>query len=394
MSVKLLLDPPVVVAQAPASVRGWGPYQFCYLETLRDGRIHLRYHIEADSARAYGMPNGHAVSSDNGATWQTIDNPSGDPSLYVPAQGCILPNGDRFTFASPLSRPLEGLKLPKPTEHVKGSYCAYDIFEPAEMSADLRPVWRFCRLPGGSDRWSEEIADVNIPGDVAYTTEGVLPQPQVYRMRTAPDGSLWILHYLWRRVNGKLDPKWRAMFLRSTDGGRHFTLHGEIPYQPDPKADPKADKRDGFSEPDIAFLPDGSIWAVMRTSDGNGIGPMYACRSTDGGRIWPKPAPFDPLGVWPDALTLPCGVTLLAYGRPGLFLRATADPDAKNWSDRFDVITPTGLTDEHVGRDTCAYASLLPLGDREALLAYSDFNVPGPDGTPRKTILARRVRVG
>ena len=87
------------------------------------------------------------------------------------------------------------------------------------------------------------------------------------------------------------------------------------------------------------------------------------------------------------ALTLPCGVTLLAYGRPGLFLRATADPDAKNWSDRFTVVTPTGLTDEHVGRDTCAYAALLPLGDREALLAYSDFNVPGPDGTPRKTIV-------
>ena len=45
-------------------------------------------------------------------------------------------------------------------------------------------------------------------------------------------------------------------------------------------------------------------------------------------------------------------------------------------------------------RDTCSYAALLPLSDDTALIAYSDFNVPGPDGTPRKTILVRTVKAG
>jgi hypothetical protein len=43
-------------------------------------------------------------------------------------------------------------------------------------------------------------------------------------------------------------------------------------------------------------------------------------------------------------------------------------------------------------RDTCSYAALLPLANDTALIAYSDFNVPGPDGTPRKAILVRTVK--
>ena len=36
--------------------------------------------------------------------------------------------------------------------------------------------------------------------------------------------------------------------------------------------------------------------------------------------------------------------------------------------------------------------ALLPLTDDMALIAYSDFNVPGPDGTPRKAIRVRTVK--
>ena len=41
---------------------------------------------------------------------------------------------------------------------------------------------------------------------------------------------------------------------------------------------------------------------------------------------------------------------------------------------------------------TCSYSALLPLSDDTALIAYSDFNIPGPDGTPRKAILVRTVK--
>lgn len=77
----------------------------------------------------------------------------------------------------------------------------------------------------------------------------------------------------------------------------------------------------------------------------------------------------------------------LVYGRPGLFVRATRDPAGIRWEQRIEVLKPGQL-----GQDACSYASLLPLIDNTALIAYSEFNVPGPDGAPRKSIRVRTVR--
>jgi hypothetical protein len=86
-------------------------------------------------------------------------------------------------------------------------------------------------------------------------------------------------------------------------------------------------------------------------------------------------------------LTLKNGVTLSAYGRPGLYVRASADSVGRTWGRRATVVPP-GV----VHTDTCSYCALLPLSDDTALIAYSDFNVPGPDGTMRKAICVRTVR--
>ena len=42
-------------------------------------------------------------------------------------------------------------------------------------------------------------------------------------------------------------------------------------------------------------------------------------------------------------------------------------------------------------RDTCSYADVLAVGEQEALIAYSDFNVADAQGRPCKTILVRRI---
>lgn len=386
---RLTLSDPVLVAQAPPEMRQWGPYQFCALERLNDGAIHLRYHVEADSATAYGKNAGHAVTADGGRTWRTIDNPSGQSDLYLPGQGVQLPNGDRLIAHPPQSRSVKGVQLPTSVGDLKATYCYY-VFYRFEDMTDLRLPWRFYRLPSGGTRWIEENADVQFEGQLLYTVEDVIPAPQVWRMRRMADDSLWLMQYPWRMVDGKVDTKMRVQFLRSTDGGHTWYSHGEIPYQPIHAADAVADKRDGFSEPDATILPDGSVLAVFRTQDGNPLnGPSYYSRSTDGGRTWSRPQIFDDLGVWPDLLTMRCGVTLAAYGRPGLYLRATTDPAGLQWQDRVTVVPPLVM-----GTDTCSYSALLPLSDHEALLAYSNFNIPGPDGRPCKSILARRVTVG
>ena len=113
---------------------------------------------------------------------------------------------------------------------------------------------------------------------------------------------------------------------------------------------------------------------------------MYLSRSTDNGKTWSKPLFFDTLGVWPIIQTLKNGVTLVCYGRPGLYLRATADPSGLDWDERITVINPG-----HNKQVTCAYAEMTALDDTTAYFVYSDFAYPNADGVPVKTILGCTV---
>ena len=116
---------------------------------------------------------------------------------------------------------------------------------------------------------------------------------------------------------------------------------------------------------------------------------MYWSRSTDEGRTWSDPEVFDNLGVWPAIITLNNGVTLTTYGRPGIYLRATADLSGIEWEDRYEIMAPdaSGLT------NTCAYTDLIALDDNTAYLIYSDFYYPDDEGKKRKTILGRKITV-
>ena len=89
------------------------------------------------------------------------------------------------------------------------------------------------------------------------------------------------------------------VFLRSEDHGYTWGVLGEIPYRPDRAADPQADRRDGFTEPEFNLMPDGSVLCLIRTHDLLGVGPLYWCRSLDSGQSWSHPHVFDDCGVWP-----------------------------------------------------------------------------------------------
>jgi len=156
-------------------------------------------------------------------------------------------------------------------------------------------------------------------------------------------------------------------------------------------------------------MPDGSMITLLRTDS---LAPSYLARSVDGGKTWSEPKKFDKLGVWPVLCTLPCGVTLASYGRPGFFIRATDDPSGMEWDDPITII-PQEIADEEIiervdyfgtivrnedgenvgGPKTCSYSDMIPLDDNTALLVYSDFTVPNAEGKPCKTILARKITV-
>jgi hypothetical protein len=378
--MKLELGAPIVVSSGPVGLKDWGPWQFPSIERLADGRLHATFHREADSAKAYGLPVGHALSADNGATWQELDDvPSGS--------GMALPNGDRLRAAALRSRPAAGLSLPPSIGSCKGSYGGtYDFFRLADLPSDLRDGWHFARVAAGQTEWRDERAIVHLPGETRYITEGVFTFPWMWRMRLAPDGSLWGLYYCWRSPEKPWHPKVNCILLRSTNHGHTWDMQSEIAYQGDPAADPKWDVWDGFGEPNVGFLPDGSMICLLRTTEGHGIGPLYSAYSHDNGKTWTAPRVFDDRGVWPAIVELKNGVTLASYGRLGLFVRATSDPTGRVWADKIAVVEPRAYQ-----TDTCSYSDMIVLDDRTALIIYSNFQWPNADGIPCKTIMVRTI---
>ena len=386
--MKIEQHDPVVVSQAPPDLRNWGPWQFPAIQRLPDGRFAVGYHVEADSAVAYGRPPGLSISEDEGRTWQS----AGPDEIAVSncSEILTLPNGDllRQVLLRSVDPAVVLDRLPVSVGKGMGGYgneiTGYDA---AKVPTDLAG-YRFARLPAGRDVWEEETATVLIPGAIRTIYMGVLTFPWMHRIAQAPDGALWGIIYTKRFLQGEISRYSEAIFLRSSDGGRTWDCRSTIPYQPDPEVDTFARDRDGFTEPNLAFPPDGTMLCLLRTTDGNGIGALYVSRSNDDGLSWSTPIPFDDCGVWPALVTLPSGVTLAAYGRPGLYVRATSDSSGKNWDSRVTVIEPMAYQ-----KDTCSYSDLLPISNHEVLLAYSDFNFPGAGGHPCKTILVRKLSI-
>jgi len=385
------LSEPVTVALAPPEVKAWGPYQFPGLERLSDGTIQLSYHVEADSAKAYGLPPARAVSADDGRTWKLLPREKAGNRAAVAWQSppLRLPNGDLIWARQ--ERPLKttDLKLPaQPIGHFVNYGHRMDWYRVEDLSPECADGWILSRQPAKATQSTDERVKVRLPGELRHVTEGVMPRSWLQTLFLAPDGTVWAVQYDNRLVNGTLKKHFWPMILRSTDAGRTFDLWSEIPYAPDAKADPKAADRIGFTEPTVCFMADDSVLCLMRTTDGRGPGPSYLSRSTDNGKSWSPPAVFDDLGVWPQMLRLKNGVTLASYGRPGLYVRATADPAGLSWAKRVTVVPPGTISTE-----TCSYSALLPLGDNRALLAYSDFNLRDAEGKLCKGMRVREIRV-
>ncbi len=410
-AVNVTLSDPIVVARAPSELDraggAWGRWQFPFISRLPDGRLQVRFSIEPDSTESYGLPVAHVYSSDNGKTW-TMGEPQSSSAVE---EGVVLPNGDRLKAVQLISKKAEDFSLPASACNFVCSYgYPRSLYRVEDLPKELSE-WHFSRLPAGSAQWVDEIATVNLPnglrevvaekaqgaqpgiGAIEQVREGSLPLPYLWgKIRVAPDKSLWAVNYEWRLFDRT--PLYAPVFFRSTDNGRTWNIVSEIRYQGDPQADPHAENRDGFTEPDYNFRPDGSVICLMRTMDGHGHGPLYLTRSTDQGRTWSRPRAFDTFGKMPQLLTLGNGITLASYGAsggPGYFVvRATTDSAGLTWTS--PVKTPVSPL-EPGAWDTCGHTEMVPLDDHRALMVYSDFNFPDAKNTKRKTILVREIKV-
>jgi hypothetical protein len=350
--MNIILHDPVVVSQADPGLRNWGPWQFPAIQQIADGRLAVGYHIEADSATAYGKPPGLSLSLDGGQSWVAAaeDEVAISASAKIPS----LPNGDLLRQVPLRSVDPNAVmdRLPVSVGKGFGGYRNEIIcFDASLVPADLAGI-PLCPQPPGRLR-VEETATVRIPGDLRTIYKGVLTFPWMHRITQAPDGTLWGVIYSKRSIDGEIARYYEAIFLRSVDDGHNWDLRSSIVYRPDTSGGPHALDQDGFTEPNITFVPDGSIICLLRTTDANGTGQMYISRSIDEGLRWSTPSIFDDCGVWPAMLTLAGGCSLAVYGRPGLYLRATRDPSGMDWDEPVTVVEPLESP-----KDTCSYADL------------------------------------
>ncbi|HLJ13808.1 MAG TPA: sialidase family protein [Bryobacteraceae bacterium] len=381
----LSLGDPVLVAESPPDEHRWGRYQFPVIERFDDGGIAVSFSVLPDAAESYGaqppLPN-RAISRDGGLTWRMDTTSSG-------VSGLRLPNGDRLKPLTPKPFPLAQLNLPKPAGIHVGSYgkeqC--ELYRLRDLPEALRRIW-FLRWTKSADKWIEEQDRLNDPLALRYSIRALFPIVWWGDIRVVTDGSL-IAGVYPGYLEGQPGFPCNVFFYRSTDQGKSWDIQGRILYQPDPNADPKARLRDGFTEPAFTILRDGSFLCVMRTSDGNGVGPMYLSRSRDLGKHWSRPVAFAPTGVDPQLLLLGNGTLVLSSGRPGVDVRVSSD-GGKTWTDPYHLVP---LTSENVQADSCGYTSLLALDDNSLLIAYSSFKHLGRDGKLHKAILVRPMNV-
>jgi len=374
---------PVTVVVAPEP-KGWGYYQFPGLGRWTDGRLVVSWHMAEDSAAGYGHASPMATSSDGGKTWTPHSGPPG-------VSGLLLPDGDRIAITTPKSRQVTDLELPEPVGTIIATYgkVPQTMYRLSDLSPELRVV-HLKRLPRGKSQWQAETASLDDPQALRYSLQGLFPIVWWGDLRVLADGSILAGIYPGYRLrdDGTLDPKDGTFFYRSTDSGRSWQVRGRILYQPDLVADPKGNDRDGFTEPTYEILPDGSLLCVMRTTDGVGMGPMYASRSADQGRTWSVPRVIAGSGVLPRLLQLDNGVLVLAAGRPGVQVRFSCDRQGATWSEPLEMLPQEG----HHDNASCGYTALLSTGPDRFLLVYSDFRHPTPDG-PRKAIKLREFIV-
>ena len=388
MAIKLTFGEPHIISQGPTyKEAGWGTHQFPSIRRMPDGRLVCGYHVVNDTTEDYGKEKGWAVSSDNGLTWQDVS--AEELPAIKSKSGTRLPSGRYLRYVMPKPFPIDDELFAKLKAKVGRRRNALAI----EDIPDLFPKsWLFYISEENSAEEEEFYCDLDYPGMTTGLTTGAIIRPCPFgSMKVAPDGTLWIARYANGRnpYNMGFTSYYACYYFQSKDEGRSWKLKSWIPYLPDTEEFPDAFVSEGFCEPDIEWMPDGSMITVMRTDS---FTPSYIARSTDGGLTWSKPKKFDTCGVLPQLLHLKCGVTLCSYGRPAMRVRATADRSGMAWEEPYEL-KPWLFGRQESWEQSCYYTELLALDDHTALMVYSDFYVPDADGVERKSIMCRTITV-
>ena len=395
------LSDPVKVYQGEAGDNKWGHYQFPALYFTKDGSILAEWGYHDDTVVRSGFSKTavtKAVSDDGGKTWRSKTD--ADVKAHLP----LMANGKAFVgFDGKAGYPAEFLEkyTPKGSNHTGSVYFAEDLKEmetPTFTGTEYDPkTGEITRFPI-TVNWPHMPVGASKAG--ILTPVNYLLQIGCYHGQLVLDDGLYYCAYS-RGFDSDATTKQEAVHkycaylnvyvFKSTDCGRTWDYLSQQLVTDDEFTG--SNVFEGFGEPCMRQMPDGSVVMLMRTGGGwvNDHGsPCYLVRSTDHCKTWSKPVKFDEVGVLPQLRVLDCGVSIATYGRPGLYLKVTDDPSGLRWEDPIEIPLAEGKEWR-----SCYYTDLLKLDDNSYLFAYTDFHQPLEDGSGEegKAIMVRRITV-
>lgn len=428
----------------------WGKVQFPKCYDMPYGKTGLFVHEDDDCAAALDKdPIGKwFVSFDDCKTWQEATEKDREE------MGTILPNGDvlrplagapikipnaskspwyfgnaRVPTDDEIMRPIPDEKncLPNPITAITTVFGArYEIFWLDSIRDEMIDK-RFCFRRKRKNKDVSEIQYVLPDWKYRLTysfepwyngkslNEIMLYYPGLYncrKVKVAPDGSLYLAHYVpygtgSNPFTGLYEKNSASYIFKSTDNGETWFVVGYIPYKyPNEEKDKFAYLKEGFVEPDIEFMPDGSILCILRTCEvfqgAPEWGPTYLSRSVDGGATWSIPEYFADRGALPKLLQLKNGVTLAVITRPGIYIYAS-DDCGKTWTNALEIMTDKDRSslanvvpekpNFHQWCGSCCNCDIKALEDNKAILFFSDFYIPDNNGVKRKGIKSIEILV-
>ena len=398
-SFHLVIGEPTAVTYGQVGDNAWGHVQFPALYDTVNGSILASWEYCSDTIEYKGSFH-TAVSDDCGASWR---DPTAEDRIAYPQMS----NGKCFAgFVRKGAYTVDYFDKYTPvytSEACGRRFFAEDIAEKQDTTVygiEVDPV------TGAETTFACKI---NWP----YMAIGVTPSGMVYpatmlfslsqRCGLLMSGEKMYFCLYGHGFNSEASCREEVMLpymdkycvyvFESCDCGRTWTYLSQIPTNEEVVSrNPAAE---GFCEPMMSRLPDGSISILLRTGGNN---PSYIARSTDDCKTWSAPKVFDTNGVLPQILTLKSGVTIASYGRPIMKIRATSDPSGIEWEAPITI--PLTALEPHERelawgkrQQSCFYTGLLEMDENTVLFVYSDFHYPNPDGDRVKSILVRKITV-
>jgi hypothetical protein len=309
---------------------------------LRSGDLLLTFHAQGDLhfAERKGLR-----SSDGGRTWRTEPRRGHrEQSIGQNAQGLVIAP-DMYTFER------------RPGEYVGSYFQSKD--GGATFSGPFELVVRVNRVAATGYPTPEHI-----PPDGHPLRKFYQPLPEYYH-RVVQAASTRRGPSFWRYLIER-DGRWlaamqchfhgdiglRTILVESFDNGKNWAFVSSIAYR-------HGGQGDGFCEPVLMRVPDGSLLCVLRRGGGM---PLGQSRSLTDGKTWSPVETLHAHGVDPDLCLMANGVLVGTYGRPGLHLMFSLDGCGREWTH----FTPIGdwRSSTYMGIVEIAHDELLLMYDR------------------------------